>query len=394
CSACCKSATVISYVSPSISTPFRPATSISTPRAKDAGAFCTPSLLKPERVAVSLTLKQLYIESPWVWCAKPSNCVPTWPISEVTTSSLLPRVFLPGFMNVRLVCRLKIRVPEKAIPGPSTWLSSITSPVLMSRAPRKTVSGFFIWLPEPRSSPAPHFDGQRSLSGGTFHCAAATNGTASKTAAMRFIVFLLVDGFVQALVVQRPAHRCELVAELAHVRSPAVRVEGFRAIPDLDHGEMVRPVGLLHDFVAHVAVVAAACVAEVLQQADGIVLARRDDIDVGHDVDAAGRQRAVQVSDRERIVQAIVGGAVAQSLELVAKLPGGGGLGVRLVGLLVLPSREENELARPRRVLHHLGAQISPVPAGSVAMVLEEHRGVGLRRRPDLDVGHHVKRRG
>src|SRR5207302_304846 len=378
---------------PSISTPFRPATSISTPRAKNAGAFCTPSLLKPERVAVSLTLKQLYIESPWVWCAKPSNCVPTWPISEVTTSSLLPRVFLPGFMNVRLVCRLKMRVPKKAIPGPSTWLSSITSPVLMSRAPRKTVSGFFIWLPEPRSSPAPHFDGQRSLSGGTFHCAAATNGTASKAAAMRFIVFPSVDGFVQALVVQRPAHRCELVAELAHVRSHAVRVEGLPAIPDLDHGEMVRPVGLLHDFVAHVAVVAAARVAEVLQQADGVVLARRDDVDVGHDVDAAGRARAVQVPDRERIVNAIVGGAVAQPLELVAKFPRGGGRGVRLVGLLVLPGREEDELARPGRVLHRLGAQVSLFPAASVAVAFEERRGFRLRRRLHLDIGDHVERR-
>src|SRR6266480_3111260 len=227
-------------------------------------------------------------------------------------------------MKVRLVCRLKMRVPKNAIPGPSTWLSSITSPVLISRAPRSTTSGFFMWLPEPRSSPAPHFDGQRWLSGGTFHCAAATNGTASKAAAMRFIVFPLVDGFVKAFVVQRPAHRCEPVAELAHVRGHAVRVEGFPARPDLDHGEMVRPVGLLHDLVAQVAVV-----------------------DVGHDVDAARRARAVQVPDRERIVEAIVGRAVAQPLELVAEFPGGGGRGVRLVRLLVLPGREEDELARP-----------------------------------------------
>ncbi len=47
-------------------------------------------------------------------------------------------------MKVRLVCILKMRVPKKGIPGPRTWLSSITSPVLMSRAPRSTVSGFFM----------------------------------------------------------------------------------------------------------------------------------------------------------------------------------------------------------------------------------------------------------
>src|SRR3989449_9595378 len=229
-------------------------------------------------------------------------------------STLFPYTTL--FRSVRLVCRLKMRVPEKAIPGPSTWLSSITSPVLMSRAPRSTTSGFFMWLPEPRSSPAPHFDGQRWLSGGTFHCAAATSGTASKAAAMRFIVSPLVDGFVKAFVVQRPAHRCEPVAELAHVRGHAVRVEGFPARPDLDHGEMVRPVGLLHDLVAQVAVVPAARLAEALQQADGVVLARRDDVDVGHDVDAARRARALQVPDRERIVEPIVRRAVAQPLEL------------------------------------------------------------------------------
>src|SRR5262245_56060753 len=52
----------------------------------------------------------------------------------------------------------------------------------MSCAPRSTFLGFFMWLPEPSSSPAPHFDGQRCLSGGTFHCANATSGTDSRTA--------------------------------------------------------------------------------------------------------------------------------------------------------------------------------------------------------------------
>src|SRR5216684_1409297 len=41
----------------------------------------------------------------------------------------------------------------------------MTSPVLISLAALSTVCGF-MWLPEPRSSPAPHFDGQRWLSGG------------------------------------------------------------------------------------------------------------------------------------------------------------------------------------------------------------------------------------
>ena len=76
-----------------------------------------PSLLKPLRVAFSSTLKQLYQLSSWVWCAKPSNCVPTWPISVITISSLLPRRFEKSFMNVRLTCMSKRRVPKNAMFG-------------------------------------------------------------------------------------------------------------------------------------------------------------------------------------------------------------------------------------------------------------------------------------
>ena len=45
-----------------------------------------------------------------VWCANPSNCVPTWPISASTISSLLPRRFDSGFIVVRLVCSSNVRV--------------------------------------------------------------------------------------------------------------------------------------------------------------------------------------------------------------------------------------------------------------------------------------------
>ena len=92
---------------------------------------------------------------------------------------------------------LKMRVPKNGICGPSTWPSSIPSPVLMRRAPRNTTSGFFMWLPEPRSSPAPHFDGQRWLSGGTFHCAAAKSGVQSIAIA---IAVLLVIGLCAGII--------------------------------------------------------------------------------------------------------------------------------------------------------------------------------------------------
>src|ERR1700722_14542780 len=56
---------------------------------------------------------------------------------------------------------------------PNTWLSSKVSPVLIRCAARSTLAGV-MWLPEPRSSVAPHFDGQRSLGdGGCQLCAVA-----------------------------------------------------------------------------------------------------------------------------------------------------------------------------------------------------------------------------
>src|SRR4029450_11620941 len=83
----------------------------------------------------------------------------------MTISSLLPRRLENSFINVRLMCTSKRRVPKNGIFVLSTCPSSMTSPVLISLTALSTVCGF-IWLAEPRSSPAPHFDGQRWLSGG------------------------------------------------------------------------------------------------------------------------------------------------------------------------------------------------------------------------------------
>jgi hypothetical protein len=62
----------------------------------------------------------------------------------------------------------------------------------MSFVAPSTVSGF-MWLAEPRSSPAPHFDGQRSLSAGGFQVWAPAMGDASiKTAAEAAIAAAVV----------------------------------------------------------------------------------------------------------------------------------------------------------------------------------------------------------
>ena len=58
-------------------------------------------------------------------------------------SSFEPRMLENWFMNVRLVCTSKRRVPKNAMLGPSTCASSITSPVLISLAAFSTAAGFW-----------------------------------------------------------------------------------------------------------------------------------------------------------------------------------------------------------------------------------------------------------
>ena len=47
------------------------------------------------------------------------------------------------FMNVRLICTSKRRVPKNGILSLSTWASSITSPVLIRPVAFSTAAGFW-----------------------------------------------------------------------------------------------------------------------------------------------------------------------------------------------------------------------------------------------------------
>src|SRR5262249_12745604 len=95
---------------------------------------------------------------------------PTCPSSVKTSSSLLPRSFDAGFMTVRLSCTSNRLggVPTNGIAAFKGQASSMTTPVLISLIALSTVCGF-MWFAAPRSSPAPHFEGQRALSAGGDH---------------------------------------------------------------------------------------------------------------------------------------------------------------------------------------------------------------------------------
>src|SRR5438128_7732777 len=91
------------------------------------------------------------------------------------------RRFDCGKTFVRLVMMLNWRPGKKGIfSGSRTCPSSITSPVRISFDALSTCSGF-MRFPEPRSSPAPHFEGQRWFSAGGFQdCAVATRATSRR----------------------------------------------------------------------------------------------------------------------------------------------------------------------------------------------------------------------
>src|SRR5215468_538662 len=146
-------------------------------------------------------------------------------------------------MTVRFTCTSKRRVPENGMSGPSTWASSVTSPVLISLTASSTACGF-MRLPEPRWSPAPHFDGQRALSGGTVQDAVcARQAVPTVNAALtaipnikRLMAFLpeielvdccaLLDGF--------PDPRCGVTSashpRLKHVFVRALRIHHVDAL--------------------------------------------------------------------------------------------------------------------------------------------------------------------
>src|SRR5437899_3448168 len=153
---------------------------------------------------------------------------------------------------------------------------------------------------------------------------------------------------------------------------------------------MVRPVGLLDDLEAQVAVAPPALVAEPLERRDGVVLARRDDVDVRRDVDDVAHGGRVDGADREPGVHAFVGRGVADRRDLFPCLHRARALAVRLERLLIFPDLEDRELVGLVDALDHLTAQIAALFAGRLAVAPEQRYAVRLRRRHDLDVGHRV----
>src|SRR5438552_5787367 len=93
-----------------MSTPLRPATSISTPRVTSAPTFSTPSLVKPARVVISSCLKQLYRLPPIVWWANPSNWVQ--PVQLLRSEEHTSELQSPDHLVCRLLLEKKKHNPQ------------------------------------------------------------------------------------------------------------------------------------------------------------------------------------------------------------------------------------------------------------------------------------------
>src|SRR5205809_6160574 len=133
------------------------------------------------------------------------------------------RRFDCGKTFVRFVRMLNWRPGKKGmVAGSRTCPSSSTSPVRISFAALSTSSGF-IRFPEPRSSPAPHFEGQRWLSaGGIQDCPVATRATSRSGTNVVIMDRIILPPLERQLLphdqVQNPVLHVDLLPDLPSVQ--------------------------------------------------------------------------------------------------------------------------------------------------------------------------------
>src|SRR5262245_6429181 len=121
-------------------------------------------------------------------------------------------------MTVRLSCTSNRLggVPTNGIAAFKGQASSMTSPVLISLTALSTVCGF-IWFAAPRSSPAPHFEGQRALSAGGDHDGVWAPAVAAQTSKLE-----MAKAHGTRLTGSSRYHRfCARVHRFEHVFKPA-----------------------------------------------------------------------------------------------------------------------------------------------------------------------------
>src|SRR5215470_3661907 len=96
-----------------------------------------------------------------------------------------------------------------------------------------------------------------------------------------------LQALVEPLVVQRSAHRSELLAEFLGGGGRDMGVVRGAVLPDFRNREVVRPVVLLPRLKSQGIRFLAGVLGELLEHHDALVLSGRDDVHVGDGIDRA-----------------------------------------------------------------------------------------------------------
>src|SRR5882672_11358839 len=188
----------------------------------------------------------------------------------------------------------------------------------------------------------------------------------------------LIESRVQTLIIQTAAQRLKLLTELPRVSSHHMRCESLLVLPYFYDRAMVLPTALLQHLKAHVAVIVAAGLGQLLQQNEGFILARRHCVGVGHDIRGSFGTCGQHGTHLEPFVETLIEWAEAQRLQLFAPLCRVRSHAMCVKGLLVLPRFQEHEMVRSTVLLQYLKPHIAFLLAARLTVLSEESHGLTL----------------
>src|SRR5258708_16427655 len=146
--------------------------------------------------------------------------------------------------------------------------------------------------------------------------AAGRHGTENR-ATTRVAPTAPLQALIEPLVVQRPAHGSELLAEFLGGGGGDVGVVRGAVLPGFVSPEVVRPVVLLPRLEALRIRFLAGVLGELLEHSNAIVFAGRDNVHVGDGIDRALARRRRRRRDSDAIARPLVIKACLQRLALV-----------------------------------------------------------------------------
>src|SRR5271165_2624480 len=183
-----------------------------------------------------------------------------------------------------------------------------------------------------------------------------------------------------------------MLAKFARVRRRDVGLEGLLSRPLFYDGKVVRQIHLLEHLVAHVARVRVGVNAHGLEQSQETILVRREDINVGEDMDCASSTLTLLRSDINTAVDPLVVRCAPNRLQSVAEPQGARGYVIAVERGFILPDFQDRKAGRTRDLMQHVEAQIAGLLAACISVSLEQCRARSDCVRQGLDIGYDINR--